>query len=237
MLCDHQLVIDHINDYVEDADGKLSVEIKQQMDNVLKTCPDCQATYKQCLDLYQMSHEWQSQNVPEWHRTRYAVRPPVRNTGWLNWGAMATSTLAILMVVFQLEISGGDAGFTVSFGGNQTESKIAQMVESQLEDYRKQQDKDFQVKLNDALEKQDTKTKLRFANWLEKNRDERQQDIKFVMTGWQSQRYEDQKMVDKQLSYIADNQIENNQIINQLARSVATVQSNGSDTSNPNKKL
>jgi len=237
MLCDHQLVIDHINDYVEDADGKLSSEIKQQMEQVLATCPDCQATYRQCLDLYQMSHEWQSQNVPEWHRTRYAVRPPMKHSSWLNWGAMATSTVAILMVVFQLEISGGESGFTVSFGGNQTEAKIANMVESQLEIYKKEQDQIFLVRLNDALEKQDTKTKLRLANWLEKNRDERQQDIKFVMTGWQSQRYEDQKMVDKQLSYIADNQIENNQIINQLARSVATVQSSGSVQLDPTNQL
>jgi len=237
MLCDHQLVIDHINDYVEDADGKLSAEIKQQIESVLQTCPDCQATYKQCLDLYQMSHEWQTQNVSEWHRTSYAVRPPVKNSSWLNWGAMATSTMAILMVVFQLEISSGDTGFTVSFGGNQTEVKMAQMVESQLKNYKKQQNKIFLVKLNDALERQDTRTKLRLANWLEKNRDERQQDIKFVMTGWQSQRYEDRKLVDQQFAYIADNQIENNQIINQLARSVSNTQSNNSDQQSSNNNL
>jgi preprotein translocase subunit SecD len=58
------------------------------------------------------------------------------------------------------------------------------------------------------------------ANWIEKNRDERQQDIKFVMTGWQSQRYEDLKNVDQRFAYLADNQIENNQAINQLIQSV-----------------
>ncbi len=221
MLCDHQLVIEHINDYVED---KLSPEIKRQMEVVFDSCPDCQATYQQCLELYQMSHAWQSQNVPEWHRTSFAVRPPVKNTSWLNWGAVATSSLAILMVVFQLEISSGETGLMISFGGNQSEAKIASMVESQLTDYKNEQEKIFQVKLTDALEKQDNRTKLRLANWLEKSRDERQQDIKFVMTGWQSQRYEDQKSVDRQLSYIADNQIENNQVINQLIQSVATNQ-------------
>jgi hypothetical protein len=221
MLCDHQLVIDHINDYVE---NKLSPEIKRQMEAVLQNCSDCQAIHKQCLDLYQMSHEWQAQHVPEWHRTSYAVRPPVKTSNWLNWGAMATSSLAILMVVFQLEISSGDTGLMISFGGNQTEAKIAKMVESQLADYKIEQGKSFQVKLTDALEKQENRTKLRLANWLENNRDERQQDIKFVMTGWQSQRYEDQKSVDRQLSYIADNQIENNQVINQLIQSVSTNQ-------------
>jgi len=223
MLCDHQLVIEHINDYVE---NKLSPELKQQMESVFSSCPDCSATHKKCLELYQMSFEWQSQAVPEWHRTSYAVRPPVKSSSWLNWGAMATSSLAILMVVFQLEVSSGNTGLMISFGGNQSEAKIAKMVESQLANYKVEQEKIFQVKLDNSLERQNDQTKLRLANWMEKNRDERQQDIKFVMTGWQSQRYEDQKTVDRQLSYIADNQIENNQVINQLIQSVSTNQKN-----------
>ena len=40
------------------------------------------------------------------------------------------------------------------------------------------------------------------------------------MTGWQSQRYEDLKNVDQRFAYLADNQIENNQAINQLIQSV-----------------
>jgi len=231
MLCDHQLVIDHINDYVE---NKASPEIKQQLEIALQKCPDCQATYRQCLELYQMSHQWQSQAVPEWHRTSYAVRPPIRNTGWLNWGAMATSTLAILMVVFQLEITNNDSGLMISFGGNQTEAKIAKQVESQLAEYKTTQDQIFLTKLNTALEKQDNRTKLRLANWREKNRDERQQDIKFVMTGWQSQRYEDQQSADKRFAYIADNQIENNQAINELYQSVGSSHSSDEKSNRPN---
>ncbi len=234
MLCDHQLVIEHINDYVED---KLSLEIKRQMEVAFDNCSNCQATYKQCLELYQMSHAWQLQNVPEWHRTNFAVRPPVKNTRWMNWGAMTTSSLAILMIVFQLEITSGESGLMISFGGDQSEAKMAKMVESQLVSYKIEQEKVFQMKLDDALERQNDQTKLRLANWLEKNRNERQQDIKFVMTGWQSQRYEDQKNVDRQLSYIADNQIENNQVINQLIQSVTIHQKNISGESEQPQNL
>jgi len=219
MLCDHQLVIDHINDYIE---NKVSPELKAQIDSSLSHCVDCQATHRQCLELYQMSHQWQAQAVPDWHRTNFAVRPPVKQNQWFNWGAMATSSLAILMVVFQLEINSGDAGLTISFGGNQTESKIERMVEEQLTTYKGEQAKLFQVKLENALEQQDTRTKLRLASWIEKNRDERQQDIKFIMTGWQSQRYEDQKNADQRFAYIADNQIENNQAINQLMQTAGS---------------
>lgn len=219
MLCDHQLVIEHINDFIE---SKVSPELRSQIETSLNNCSDCQATYKQSIELYQMSHEWQSQAVPEWHRTSYAVRPPVKQNNWLNWGAMATSSLAMLMVVFQLEINTGDTGLTISFGGNQAESKLEQMVEQRLVSYKSEQQKIFNTKLDNALEQQNNRTKLRLANWIEKNRDERQQDIKFVMTGWQSQRFEDQQNADKRFSYIADNQIENNQVINQLIQSVST---------------
>ena len=106
------------------------------------------------------------------------------------------------------------------------------MVASQLATYKAEQDKIFQVKLDDALEKQDNKTKLRLATWLEKNRDERQQDIKFVMTGWQSQRYQDQLDADKRFAFFADNQIENNQAINQL---IQTVKSNPEDSKRSNQ--
>ncbi len=217
MLCDHQLVIDHLNDYIED---KLSPEIKQQVANCIEQCDDCQATYQKCLEMYQLSHNWQQQTVPEWHRTRYAVRPPVKTNGWLNWASLATSSLAIMMVVFQLEINSTEQGLTISFGGSQTESKIEKLVDEQLASYQQAQQKLFDVKLKTALEQQDNRTKLRLANWLEKNRDERQQDIKFVMTGWQSQRYEDLKTVDQRFAYLADNQIENNQVINQLIQNV-----------------
>ncbi len=236
MLCDHQLVIEHINDYVEDGfasdeglassnnqgKNKLSVELKQQMENMFEHCSDCRETHQQCVRMYQMSHNWQEQPVPEWHRTSFAVRPPVKSNLWLNWSSLATSSLAILLVIFQLEVNSGVNGLTISFGGSQAESKIAEMVESQLAEYKDQQQMQFQVKLKDELQKQDTRTKLRLATWTEKNREERKQDLNFVMTGLESQRYEDRKQIDRQVAYLADNQIENNQVINQLIQNVGS---------------
>ena len=231
--CNHQLVIEHIDTYIE---GNLSSEVKHEIDHMLDNCKECHSTHQQYLEMHQLSHQWQEQDTPDWHRVKYAVRPPIKQANWLNWGAMATSTMAILMVVFQLEIVSADRGLTISFGGSQTEEKISQLVESQLESYKQQLDVSFENQLNIAFEKQDNLSKIRFANWVEKNRSERQQDIKFVMTGWQSQRYEDQKQVDQQLSYIADNQIENNQAINQLFQSAANGRGRKANSSlRPNK--
>jgi len=233
MSCNHQLVIDHVNDYIE---NKVPADLKQQLEENFGSCADCLNTYQQCKALYQMSSDWQQQEVPEWHRTSFAVRPPVKTASWLNWSALASSTLAILMVVFQLEVSVGNSGLMISFGGNQNEAKITEMVATQLAVYKKEQNDTLQTSLSDAFQRQEDKTSLHLANWIEKNRDERQHEIKFVMRGWQSQRFEDQQKVDRQLSYIADNQIENNQVINQLIQS-ASDESFSQDPSNPSKKL
>jgi len=231
--CNHQLVIEHIDSYIE---GDLSSEVKREIDNILDNCNECQSIHQQYLGMHQLSHQWQEKDVPEWHRVKYAIRPPVKKSNWLNWGAMATSAMAILMVVFQLEIVNSNSGLTISFGGSQTEEKISKLVEIQLASYKSKLDESLDNQLNTALEKQTNLNKIRLADWLEKNRSERQQDIKFVMTGWQSQRYEDQKQVDQQLSYIADNQIENNQAINQLFKSVSNGSGKRSHSSlRPNK--
>jgi len=232
MSCDHQLVIDHVNDYIE---NKVPADLKQQLEENFKSCADCLNTYQQCKALYQMSSDWQQQEVPAWHRTSFAVRPPVRTSSWLNWSALASSTLAILMVVFQLEVNVGNSGLMISFGGNQNEAKITEMVATQLATYKEQQDNAIQLELAAAFERQENKTSLHLASWIEKNRDERQQEIKFVMRGWQSQRFDDQQKVDRQLSYMADNQIENNQAINQLFQSITDDSVNSETSSQPNK--
>lgn len=232
MSCDHQFVNEHVNGYLE---NKTSTEINSQLEQKISHCSDCLATYQQCQELYQMANNWQPQEVPEWHRTRFAVRPPVRTSNWLNWSALASSTLAILMVVFQLEINSGDSGLMISFGGNQNEAKVTQMVAAHLAAYKEQQDNAIQLELAAAFERQEDKTSLHLASWIEKNRDERQQEIKFVMRGWQSQRFDDQQKVDRQLSYMADNQIENNQAINQLFQSITDDSINSETSSQPNK--
>jgi hypothetical protein len=58
--------------------------------------------------------------------------------------------------------------------------------------------------------------KLLVADILEKSRDERRDDLSFLITGIQTQRFEDQQKVEKRLAYLAGNQIENNQFINHL---------------------
>jgi len=171
--------------------------------------------------LSQAAIEWQPQAVMPWHRTSYAVKPHQSANNWVSWGALVTSSMAILMVFFQLTIDFNPSGIQISFAEGHSKQQIQDLVATELLNYQQQQDKLFNQKMQQAIEKQNTLASLRLAEWLEKNRLERQQDIRFVMTGWQSQRYHDQETVDQQLSYIAENQIANNQAINQLLQTTS----------------
>jgi hypothetical protein len=74
MHCDHQLISDHLFDYI---DEKLSPRVVKQVEQALSQCETCQASYRQAINLFQASHQWTDQTVPEWHRTEYAVSSPL----------------------------------------------------------------------------------------------------------------------------------------------------------------
>lgn len=213
--CNHQLVTDHLYDYIDD---KLSPTLKKQVESAINQCDTCQQVFQQAISVQQASHQWQEQSVPEWHRTDFAVRPKPSAFGWINLTALATSTLAILMVLFQVNISTNDSGLHIAFG-NPTDKHIDALVEQKITAYQKQQDTLLEARLLAQSEKIKTSSQLSIANSMQKMREERRDDLSFLITGIQTQRFEDQSKVDKQLAYLAENQIENNQYLNQLIQS------------------
>lgn len=214
MLCDHQLVTNHLIDYI---DGNLTPKVRKQVEQAINECPTCQSTYQQAVSMAQTASQWQEQAVPEWHRTEYAVRPRQQASGWLNWTALATSALAILMVVFQVQISANDGGLQIAFGTSN--NQIDAIVEERLNEYKKQQALMLDARFVAESDKQTAANKIMMADLLEKTRDERRDDLNFIVTGIQTQRLEDQQKTQKRFSYLAENQIENAQYINQLIQS------------------
>ncbi len=212
MHCDHQLITTHIYDYI---DGKLTPTVGKQVELALSQCDTCQSTYRKAVDLLQISQQWTDQAVPEWHRTEYAVRPRQNKSTWISWSALATSTLAIVMVLFQVQITSSDNGFTIAFG-KQTDAQIAILLDRKLNQYKQEQANLLEAKFATQTTVQMNNNKLLVADILEKSREERRDDLSFLITGIQTQRFEDQQKVEKRLAYLADNQIENNQFINNL---------------------
>lgn len=220
MPCDHQLITLHLLDYIE---GRLSGELRSKCEEALLHCPDCRASHEQALVFAGLSHEWQTQAVPKWHRTRFAVQPRRQQFNWLSWSALATSCLTLLLVVFQLEISTGD-GLHISFGGAQRERQMQAALATQLEQFRSDSTQNIKEQLAEFSLGQNTANRLLLSEWLDKGRTERSQDMEFIMTTWESQRFADRQRTEEGLSYLARNQIQSDQYLNELLQNSASWQ-------------
>ncbi|MES2625678.1 MAG: hypothetical protein V4628_10390 [Pseudomonadota bacterium] len=223
MSCDHQLIADHVCDYIE---GKLPPVLHARCDNAVQQCTYCRDIHAKALEFSQLAAQWQQQAVPEWNRARFAI-PPARTTGsWLNWGALAASLAAVFLVLLRVEVSTAD-GLWISFGGSQTEARVQQMVAAELARYTGTQDVLLDARLDEFTADQLNANQLLLARWQETTRTERRQELSLLMSGWQSQRFEDQQEFNSQLTQLTNDQLENNQYLNVLLQNAARSQREG----------
>ena len=78
----------------------------------------------------------------------------------------------------------------------------------------------FESRLNEYTELQDLSNQLALNEWLDRNREERQDDLNFLMSGWETQRFQDRQRVNQQLGILASNQINSNEYLNELGQAV-----------------
>ena len=208
MSCDHKLIADHVSDYIED---KLPAYLKQQCDAQVQQCPHCRLTVQKAQDIFRLAQDWEEQPVPDWSRMQHIVRPALRPMAWPNWAALACSLLAVCLVVLQLEVR-VDNGLHISFGGSQSEARLQELLAQELQNYQNQQNL------------QSLNNRLLLGEWLDRNREERQDDLNFLMSGWESQRSLDRQRVNQQLNILAENQIDSNAYLNTLLRTVGLPQ-------------
>ncbi len=217
MSCDHQLIAAHVCDYIENI---ASADLRARCESVLQDCAHCRATVERAFAFQAMAQDWQQQPVPAWQRARFAVPVPRPASGWLNWSALATSCLAICLVILQVDISTVN-GLTISFGDSQREARFQQMLVKELASYKAAQDSLLQEHLATFAEQQDTRAQLALAQAMDENRAERRQELGFVLSDYENRRLTEQHAVAAQLNELAENQSEDNQNLNVLMRVVA----------------
>lgn len=220
MSCDHKLIAEHVSDYIE---NNLPPYLRRQCDEALQQCQHCQETVQKAQAIYHLAQDWEDLPVPEWSRARHVLRPAVRQINWPNWAALACSMLAVVLVVFQLEIR-VDQGLHISFGGTQSEARLQQLLAQEIEAYEARQDLALEARFDQYTELQDINNQLLLAEWTERNREERQDDLNFLMSGWQNQRQQDRQLINQQLSSLAENQIDSNEYLNELMLTVGLPQ-------------
>lgn len=217
MSCDHKLIADNITAYI---DGTLPDYMQTQCEEQLQHCQHCQHTLHKAQEIYRLAQNWEDQPVPDWSRAQQAVRPPLHRLSWPNWAALACSLLAVCLVVFQLEVR-VDNGLHISFGGSQSEAQLQELLAQEMQKYQSQQNLELATQLDEYTELQNLNYQLVLNEWLDRNREERQDDLNFLMSGWESQRSLDRQRVNQQLNILAENQIDSNAYLNTLLRTAS----------------
>lgn len=215
MHCDHQLIQSKLFDYLEQ---KTSPEQNQTIEQTLSRCAYCEQLFQQARQLKVAANAWHDQAVPEWHRTSFAIRPSQPGLHWLSWGALATSTLALVMLILQVQISHTPQGLHLAFGGV-NQAQIDAQIEQRLMEFREQQNLLLDARLVSENDKQINANQTLMLTILDKVRDERRDDLHFIVSGLQTQRFEDQSKAQTRYALLTENQIENNRYINQLLKS------------------
>ncbi len=127
--------------------------------------------------------------------------------------------MAVCLVVFQFEVSVDD-GLLIGFGGSQSDARIQELLAQQLDEFQTQQNLALQIQLDDYTEFQNLNNQLVLSDWLDRNREERQNDLNFLMSSWEAQRFQDRQRVNQQLDILASNQINSNEYLNELGQTV-----------------
>lgn len=219
MSCDHLLIATHVIDML---DNTLPPALKERCEQTIQQCEHCRDVYTQAQRYAQMAADWKDQEVPEWNRARHAVLPVRRDQApWLSWGALAASVAAVMLVVLRVEVSTAN-GLMISFGGKQTETIVQQQVAAALASYSAEQQTQLDARFAEFTQGQATSTELLFSRWQDTNRAERRQELNYLLTGWQNQRYQDQRVVSAQLTELASDQIANRQDLNAIMQTVAS---------------
>ncbi len=216
MSCDHKLITEHGYAYVT---GTLSAHLRSQCETQLNQCEHCQRTLANMQELHHLATDWEDQAVPEWSHARHIVRPGIRQSHWQSRAAFACSLLAVLLVVFRFEIRIDD-GLTISFGGNQQQNQLETLLAQELRNFAQQQNQVLDERLDDYMEFQNLNNQVVLNDWLELNRQERETDLNFLLSGWQSQRLQDSQRINQQLDILTENQLDNNAYLNQIIRNV-----------------
>lgn len=225
MSCDHQLMATHVTALLE---GSLPLVLRERCEAALQQCAHCRDVFTQAQQYRDLAAQWRDEEVPRWNRARHLVQPQRRqaNAQWLHWTALAASLTAAFLVVSKTEVS-TENGLMISFGGGLGEARVQQLVAAELATSTAAQTALIDARLNEFTQQQAVANRLLYAEWEDNTRAERQQELGLLLTGWQNQRFQDQQAVASQLNELASDQIENNQYVNALMRTVAAPGRNG----------
>ncbi|GGD66069.1 hypothetical protein [Lacimicrobium alkaliphilum] len=182
---------------------RLNPAQQQQFEQLLAQDDELAQRVATARQIKQSASEYRPQSVPPWQPGAVAHRQQ-RSQPWRGWLPLsfATSMLAIVMVLLQVEIQWHKQGVMISFAGQGTEQKIANEVAARLENFEQQQQQQLAQYVNE-LEKSQQQANMQLTNYLlSSSRTERREDFAELIKFVNEQRSDDQLYFARQLNQI-----------------------------------
>lgn len=183
-------------------DGKLSEQQRQEFE---QRCIEDEvfASQVEAANMVAMQAEqYQSETVPGWNRL--ATFETQQKSHWWQWQglpslSLATSLLAIVMVLSGMQVRVDEGALTISFA-DKSSQQIEQLVNARLAEFQQNQQLAL-VNYGQALQQQQLETSTQLTNYLlTSSRKERKEDFAELINFVNQQRGDDQLFYARQLN-------------------------------------
>ncbi|ALS99379.1 hypothetical protein [Lacimicrobium alkaliphilum] len=182
---------------------QLNAAEQQQFDQLVAEDKELAERVATARHIRQAADEYRPQFVPSWQPQAIAHQQQLSQPwrGWLPL-SFATSMLAIVMVLLQVEIQWHEQGMMISFAGKGREQEITSQVASRLADFEQKQQQQLADYVSE-LEQSQQQANMQLANYLlSSSRTERREDFAELIKYVNEQRSDDQLYIARQLNEI-----------------------------------
>lgn len=210
----------------EVVEGRISEADKRAVDTHLDDCPECSSALAHLWELEAMATRWQVQSTPRWNRRSLFFGPRTWLPGIQVASAFA-SVVVMVLVLAQVQVSTAN-GLEIRFGDQEPlATQVAALREEITREVLSQQQGQLKASVDRLTAQQVASDQLVLQAALRATRSERKEDITnllVLLEEAQDQRYQ---QTTASLRYLAENQHEDRQDINQLGTALRLVASTG----------
>lgn len=204
---------DQLLDYL---DGNLSAEASKNLEEQFESNAELKSAWLSLRELQAAGRDWEEVAVPEWSRLAGVTARPGATQFWpllLGWLSLATSTAAIVMVLFSGSVTVSAEGFTVAFNGDAASDTA---FEQRLGEFQRRMVEQQDSIIGHRVEMLEARTmeinRQLLAAALSYSRDERRREMTALATSWNRARNTDLLLVDG----IRDKQLDDGLALRQL---------------------
>jgi len=205
----------------EFADGSLTSSLRGDLDQHLQSCDECSELLQGIWEMELKSTAWSDISVPGWNRRDHFFGSR-QNFSWFQLAGAMSSVLVLILLLFRAELTSNEAGFQISFGG-QNGYVSSQEFDSKLRELAIQNQRDLDTSMGNFTNAQIRANELMLGTILVASRSERREDLSTMMTVWNEDRKQLEASTEDSLRFLLRNQIEGRREIGNLTNVLSTI--------------